>query len=149
MILIALAVLTAGVLAHALHGAGVLGGPDRLFTGWLVPVLMWGAAAVCLARGIAVQGERFAWLALGANLLLTAIGDLMWTVHYNGFEEAPFPNWADAAYLASYPCTYAGVLSLLRSRLRPFRPSLWLDGAVGGLTLAALTAALLFGAVLS
>ena len=37
---------------------------------------------------------------------------------------------------------------LLRARLRPVRASLWLDGAVSGLTLAALTTALLFGPIL-
>ena len=38
---------------------------------------------------------------------------------------------------------------LLRSRLRPVRASLWLDGAVSGLTLAALATALLFAPLLS
>jgi hypothetical protein len=59
--------------------------------------------------------------------------------------EPPYPNWADASYLASYPFLYAGlVLLLLRARLRPVRTSLWLDGAVSGLTLAALATALLW-----
>ena len=70
-------------------------------------------------------------------------------MHFNHLEEPPYPNWSDAIYLAAYPCGYAGMLLLLRSRLRPFRASLWLDGAVGGLTLAALTTALLFGPALS
>ena len=58
--------------------------------------------------------------------------------------EPPYPNWADASYLASYPFLYAGLvlLLLLRARLRPVRTSLWLDGAVSGLTLAALATAL-------
>ena len=37
---------------------------------------------------------------------------------------------------------------LLRARLRPVRASLWLDGAVSGLTLAALTTALLYAPLL-
>ena len=73
----------------------------------------------------------------------------MWTLHYNHVEDPAFPNLADAFYLADYPFAYAGLVLLLRSRLRPVRASLWLDGAVSGLTLAALTTALLYAPLLS
>jgi two-component system, cell cycle response regulator len=145
----ALAALALGVLAHGLHGAGVLGGSDSFFVDWLYTGLQWGTAAICVARVVVISRDRLAWLAFSAYLVLSAVGDLTWTVHFNHFDEAPYPNWSDAIYLASYPCGYAGMLLLLRSRLRPFRASLWLDGAVGGLALAALTTALLFGPALS
>ena len=145
----ALAALALGVLAHGLHGAGVLGGSDAFFVDWLYSGLQWGTAAICIARVVVIPRDRLAWLGFSAYLVLTAVGDLSWTVHFNHFEEAPYPNWSDAIYLAAYPCGYAGMLLLLRSRLRPFQASLWLDGAIGGLTLAALTTALLFGPALS
>ena len=84
-----------------------------------------------------------------ANLALWAVADLMWTLHYNHVADPPFPNLSDAFYLATYPCAYVGLVLLLRSRLRPVRASLWLDGAVSGLTLAAVATALLFAPLLS
>jgi two-component system, cell cycle response regulator len=144
-----LGALALGVLVHALHGAGVIGGSDGFYIDWLYTALQWGTAAVCVARVVLVARDRLAWGALSGYLVLTAVADLSWTLHFNHFEEPPLPNWSDPIYLLAYPCGYAGMLLLLRSRLRPFRPSLWLDGAVGGLALAALTTAVLFGPALS
>ena len=47
-------------------------------------------------------------------------------------------------YLAFYPASYASLLLLARSRTDSFRSSLWLDGAIAGLTVAALIATLAF-----
>jgi two-component system, cell cycle response regulator len=145
---IAIGVLLLGVLVHGVHGLG--GASDNhFFNDWLYTGLMWGGVGLCLARAISVREERAAWIAMTASLALWATADLMWTLHYNHVEDPPFPNLADAFYLADYPFAYAGLILLLRSRLRPVRASLWLDGAVSGLTLAALTTALLYAPLLS
>jgi diguanylate cyclase (GGDEF)-like protein len=145
---IAIGVLLLGVVAHGVHGLG--GASDNhFFNDWLYTGLMWGGVGLCLARAISVREERAAWIAMTASLALWATADLMWTLHYNYVEDPPFPNLADAFYLADYPFAYAGLILLLRSRLRPVRASLWLDGAVSGLTLAALTTALLYAPLLS
>ena len=139
--------LGAGVVAHGVHG---LGGPsdNPLFNNWIYYAVMWGGVGLCLARALSVREERGAWIAMTLNLALWATADLMWTVHYNHMDEPPYPNLADAFYLATYPCAYVGLILLLRSRLRPVRASLWLDGAVSGLTLAAITTALLYAPLL-
>jgi two-component system cell cycle response regulator len=143
---IVIAVLVLGVLVHGVHSAtGV--GSDALFADWVYNLLMWGAVALCAARAVAVRAERGAWGFLAASLAVWAGADLTWTLHYNHVDEPPYPNVADVLYLASYPLTYVGLVLLLRARLRPVRASLWLDGAVSGLTLAALTTALLFGPI--
>ena len=142
------AVLGVGLLAHGVHG---LGGPSAnpLFNDWIYTALMWGGVGLCLARALSVREERGAWLAMTANLGLWATADLMWTLHFGQMDDPPFPNLADAFYLATYPCAYVGLGLLLRARLRPVRASLWLDGAVSGLTLAAVTTALLYAPLLS
>jgi two-component system cell cycle response regulator len=144
---IVVGVLVLGVLAHGLHAVtGV--GSDALFSDWIYNVLMWGAVALCAARPLTVAAERGAWAFLAASLAVWAAADLSWTLHFNHVENPPYPNFADVLYLASYPLTYVGLVMLLRARLRPLRASLWLDGAVSGLTLAALVTALLFGPIL-
>ena len=47
-------------------------------------------------------------------------------------------------YLSFYPASYASLLLLARSRTDSFRSSLWLDGAIAALTVAALIATLAF-----
>jgi two-component system, cell cycle response regulator len=145
---IVIGVLLLGVLAHGLHGLG--GASDNhFFNDWVYTAVMWGGVGLCLARAIRVRDERWAWIAMTANLALWAAADLMWTLHYNHVADPPYPNLSDVFYLATYPCAYVGLVLLLRSRLRPVRASLWLDGAVSGLTLAALATALLFAPLLS
>ena len=144
---IVIAVLVLGVLAHGLHAVTGIGS-DALFADWVYTLLMWGGVALCAARPLKVRAERGAWAFLAASLAVWAAADLTWTLHFNHVEAPPYPNVADVLYLASYPLTYIGLVLLLRARLRPVRASLWLDGAVSGLTLAALTTALLVGPIL-
>ena len=68
----ALAALAVGVLAHGLHGAGVLGGSDGFFVDWLYTGLQWGTAAVCVARVVVVSRDRLAWRGFSGYLVLTA-----------------------------------------------------------------------------
>ena len=44
--------------------------------------------------------------------------------------------------MAFYAAAYVAIVLLLRARLRPFTPSLWLDGLIGLLTLGAFSVAL-------
>jgi diguanylate cyclase (GGDEF)-like protein len=144
---VAIAALILGVLVHAVQALVSAPGAEVLFNDGLYNLLMIGGVALCLARAVTVRAERAAWTCMTIGLAAWATGDMLWSVHYNFVEEPPYPNWADAGYIATYPFTYAGLVLLLRSRLRPVRASMWLDGAVSGLTLAALTTALLFGPI--
>ena len=148
LLTIVIGVLLLGVVAHGVHSATGAGN-DTLFADWIYNLLMWSAVALCLVRALLVRAERGAWATITASLIFWAAADLTWTLHYNHLDEAPYPNFADVLYLASYPLSYVGLVLLLRARLRPVRTSLWLDGAVSGLTLAALTTALLFGPILA
>ena len=56
----------------------------------------------------------------------------------------PYPSVADLLYLAFYPASYCALLLLARSRTDSFRSSLWLDGGIAALTVAALIATLAF-----
>jgi len=142
------ALLCAGLLAYAAYTLGV-GKPDlQDEAGELYLALMYGAAAGAVGSAIVRRQERLAWAALATSFILVATGDTVWDHLYTDVAEPPFPNWSDAFYLASYPMQYAGVLLLLKARLHAVRRSLWLDGAVGGLVVAAVGIAVLFPVVL-
>jgi two-component system, cell cycle response regulator len=134
------------LLAYALHTALGLGPPelDGFFDDWVYCGLIIAAGAACVTRAIAVREERAAWLVMGAGLMAWAAGEVTWTLVYASDPNPPYPSAADVLYLAFYPASYASLLLLARSRTDTFRSSLWLDGAIAALTVAALIATLVF-----
>jgi two-component system, cell cycle response regulator len=139
-----LAFLLGGLGVLVLHTTVGLGGSqaDGLIDGGVYNALMFGAALAVIARGIAVKAQRAAWLAMGAGLLSWSVGELYFTF----FVEGPGATGgsvspADGFYLAMYPCMYVALMLLVGAHLRELRISLWLDGLIGGLGAAVLTAA--------
>ena len=139
-----------GVLAYAAHIGLGMGGAnlDDFFQDWVYCGVSVAAGAMCLLRGIAVREERAAWLVMGFGLLAWAGGDITWTLFLASDPDPPYPSGSDLLYLTFYPASYISLLLVARSRVASFRSSLWLDGAIAGLTVAALIAALAFQPIL-
>jgi two-component system, cell cycle response regulator len=135
----------AGLAAYSAHV--VLGwggeGSEGFFQDWLYNALFLSAAASCLLRGVLSRAERARWLSLGAGLLCFFGGELYYTLHLSNLENPAYPSLADALYLAFYPAGYAGLVLFAPRVSRQLRASLWLDGLVSSLAVAALAAALL------
>jgi two-component system cell cycle response regulator len=132
-----------GALLHAPWIAGLGAGElDVLFDNWIYNGVLVLSAGVCLLRGLTPCANRMIWVACGLGLAVWAAGDIYWTVALSDLKRIPYPSWADAGYLLSYPLLYVGVLLLIRSRVR-FSTGAWLDGAIGGLAAAALATAVL------
>ena len=145
--LLTLGALTAlGVIAYAAHVAFGLGSPglDDFFQDWVYCAVTVGAGTICVLRGLAVRRERLAWLVMGAGVFAWAGGDITWTLFLADDPNPPYPSLSDFLYLAFYPASYASLLLVARSRTQSFRSSLWLDGAIAGLTVAAVIATLFF-----
>ncbi|HUQ22198.1 MAG TPA: HD domain-containing phosphohydrolase [Gaiellaceae bacterium] len=123
-------------------------GPDSAsgVVKWTYNILLVGAAAVCLISPAQRSAERAAWRCLGTTLLLWAAGDFYYTLFLLDSTVAP-PTVTDWLWLASYPILYAGIALLVRARTVHFDRSLWLDAALAALAVAAVGAAVLFGAV--
>jgi diguanylate cyclase (GGDEF)-like protein len=135
----------AALLAYAANVAfGFASGLDGFFQDYVYTALIVAAGAVCLTRGIALREERGAWLTMGAGLCAWAAGEITWAVLVASDPSPPYPSIADVLYLAFYPASYAALLLLARSRTDSFRSSLWLDGGIASLTIAALIATLAF-----
>lgn len=121
------AILVAGLAVLGLHYLGhVSEGGHRLYETWLYEGLELLAAFGCLARAGFVRAERAAWFFIGAALLATTAGDVLYDFWYGG--NPPFPSAADLGYLAFYPLLFVGIALLLRRRVSTFSTSLWLDG---------------------
>jgi diguanylate cyclase (GGDEF)-like protein len=131
-----------------LHYLGhVAEGGSRLYETWFYEGLELFAALGCIARAVLVRAERSAWLFIGAALLATTCGDVLYDFWYGG--NPPFPSAADVAYLAFYPLLYVGIALLLRRRVSTFSASLWLDGLVAAAAAAALGASVLVEVVVN
>ena len=135
----------AGLAAYAAHVAFGFGGQgsDAFFQDWVYNGLVLAAAASCLARGMLSRPERARWLCLGAGLLCLFAGELYYTLHLSGLADPPYPSLADGLYLAFYPAGFAALVLFAPRASRQLRYSLWLDGLVSALGVAALTAAVL------
>ena len=145
VLLVGLAALTAYL------GLGLgRGSLDEFFTRRVYGALILGSAVLCLLRAAWVSAERRAWTAIGLGLLLWSVGDAYWSVALADLgDAAPFPSLADALYLPYYPLVYVGLVLLLAGHVVRFPPSVWLDGAVAALAVAAFGAALIFPPVVA
>jgi diguanylate cyclase len=115
---------------------------------WLYNGLVLSAGVVCIARGLASARERAAWMLIWAAVVSWGVGNTIWTFAYVDLPSPPYPSLADAFWLAVYAPVYVALLLLLRSRAGAVRRSVWLDGVIAGLAVAAVGTAVVFQAVL-
>jgi diguanylate cyclase (GGDEF)-like protein len=138
------------LVAYAAYSIVGFGGAtvERVFEDWVYNALLVGAAVLCLLRARLVATERTAWLLLGLGLAAWSAGEILFTAAPGALGNASFPSVVDGLWLAFYPAAYAALVLLVRARVDRFYPSLWLDGVVGALALAALAAAFVFPVLL-
>ena len=144
------ALLAAMLLALVLHNAGLLGGPhlDELFNVWVYCGIELLVCALVLTRALTIRAERAAWLALAAGIACYAAGDIYYTLFIENAASQPSPAPSDAGYLLFYPLAYAALARLVGAHARDLHANVWLDGAIGGLTLAAVGSAIVLDPVI-
>ena len=115
-------------------------GTDDFFENWVFNGLLLASAALCLLRAAWSEEERAAWLTLGVGLACWAAGEILFTVDPGEVTNGSFPSPSDFLWLVFYPASFLTLGLLVRARVRDFYPSLWLDGVVGALIVAAVGA---------
>ncbi len=121
-------------------------GGTRLYQTWVYEGLELLASLSTLARALFVRAERSAWFFVGAGLLATTCGDIVYDFWFHG--NPPFPSAADVGYLAFYPLLYVGIVLLLRTRVSRFSASPWLDGFLAATAAGALGTSVLLEVVI-
>jgi diguanylate cyclase (GGDEF)-like protein len=127
-----------GLVAYAAHSLLNLGGHrlDGPFENWVFNGLLCAGAALCLLRATWSRLERAAWAALGGGLGCWALGEVIFTLDPRQVASG-FPATSDFFWLVFYPASFLTLGLLVRARVRQFYASLWLDGVVGALAVAA------------
>ena len=143
-----LALVAAGLGFFVLHVTVRAGGKglDDFTSTWVYDGLEVLAFAAVAARAALGPTERGVWALLALAVAFWTLGDITWTVVYDG--NPPFPSVADGFYLAFYPAAYLALALLVRHRVSHFNSSIWLDGLAAALAVAALGAAVLLEVVL-
>ena len=124
------------------------GALKNFFSDWVYNGAELAAAALVLARALLVRAERPAWLVLALGILFYAAADIYYTLVLEPMASIPTPSLSDAGYLGFYVCAYVMLVLLVRSHVRHFHASVWLDGAIGALSVSAVGAALVLEPVI-
>ncbi|MGH2906037.1 MAG: bifunctional diguanylate cyclase/phosphohydrolase [Solirubrobacterales bacterium] len=148
------ATVIGGVALLVVYAIYLLAGPDRepyitIFKKGVLDVVFLSSAAACFFRAAEKRGDSTIWLAFGIGCLMEACGVLYHQIILDWDPTPPYPSPQDFFYLMVYPGWYVGMILLARRQLRDGRSSLWLHGVIGGLTVAALTAALVFDKIVN
>jgi diguanylate cyclase (GGDEF)-like protein len=144
-------VLVIAVGGLAMNNLGLLGTSrlDGFFNDWVYNGAEVVASGLVLARALLVRRERGAWLMLALGIGFFAAGDIYYTLWIEPMSNPPSPSPSDAGYLMFYVGAYAMIVLLVRGHVRNFHASVWLDGAIGGLAVAAVGAALVLEPVIT
>lgn len=140
---IALAALIIGVVSFTVASVvSPITSHSVFFTKSLYSALNLLAAGLIAVRAYRLKADRRAWSLIAAGMALSALGDVVYALWV---PNAQSPSVADPEYLAFYPFVYAGILLLMRARLKRVPMPVRLDSLVCALAVAALAAALRAG----
>jgi len=91
---------------------------------------------------------RGAWIALGVGVILYNAANLTYLLHDQNMTPIPSPAPSDVPYLLAYGAFVVGVVLMTQHRYGRGLESVRLDGAVAGLSIAAIAALFWFNQVL-
>ena len=122
---------------------------DAFAERWLSAIVPILAGVALILRAVGLRAERSGWTLLGAALVSWGAGSVYYGAVLWTADTVPFPSPADAFYLGVYPLAYVGLAKLARARSDARTQLSWLDAAIGGLAVAAVGAAAVFGQIVA
>jgi diguanylate cyclase len=130
----------AGVMVAAFTASTVLrpaGTTNALFDTYVYNGVVALASLVCALIATERRPDRWAWACFSAALAAILSAEVVIVVGYGGYDELPYPSWADALFLSYYPFVITAVVLLLRRQVKVGLNMVGLDAVVSGLAVAA------------
>jgi diguanylate cyclase (GGDEF)-like protein len=148
LLLVATAVGLSLHMAYALLGTGAADGSGQLAASWAFYALALLAVGASVARSGLVHDERPAWLATSVAFGAWFIGSVYYASG-GGAEDTLYSFSLVDVLLVPFAAAAAfGVAMLVRSRVKPFQPTILLDGLIVSLGAGAVAAVLMHTVVL-
>lgn len=116
-------------------------GPWLIGLACVIPTLATVAAARKATRS---RRDRLSWALIALGLGCWTLAGIGRFTMFDDPGERPVPSWVDPLFLAMYPLVYAGLIVLIRNRLRNYRHVPIYDAVSGTLVLTAVCTAFLF-----
>jgi diguanylate cyclase len=116
-------------------------GYNLILDGWLNNIAYMVSPVVCWIRARQDATFRRCWSVLAFGLFLYGLGNVYWTIFDRPLDPEPYPSIADGLWLSFYGFAFVALVLTVRQMAERVPLSLWLDGIVGGLAVAAVTVA--------
>jgi diguanylate cyclase (GGDEF)-like protein len=133
--------LVTGALTLLYLGSTILRKPgtsDYFFDVWVANAGYVGCAALCTWRAIARRRGRWGWAALAVGLWFFTAGSVLFTVWVQYLTPQPYPSISDAAFLTFFLFAFPGIGLLVRETVPHTSKTIWIDGLIAALGVAAL-----------
>ena len=106
-----------------------------------------GCTALCAWRAVARRRGRWGWGSLAAGLFLFTTGSVLWTTWVQYFNPVPYPSISDACFLTFFFLAFIGIALLVRETVPRTSRTIWVDGLIAGLGVAALETTLVISPI--
>lgn len=133
--------LVTGALTLLYLGSTILRKPgtsDYFFDVWVANVGYVGCATLCTWRAIVRRRGRWGWGALAVGLWFFTAGSVLWTTWVQYLIPQPYPSISDAAFLTFFVFAFPGIGLLVRETVPHTSKTIWVDGLIAALGVAAL-----------
>jgi diguanylate cyclase (GGDEF)-like protein len=120
---------------------------STFFDVWVANLGYAGCAALMIWRAIAVRRARLAWAAMAGGLVVFTCGSVLWTALVQYFNPLPYPSVSDGFFLSFFGFAFLGIGLLVRQSIPKTARTIWVDGLIAGLGVAAIEATLVIGSI--
>ncbi len=108
-----------------------------------------GCTALVAWRAVARRRGRWGWGSLAAGLFLFTTGSVLWTTWVQYFIPVPYPSISDACFLTFFFLAFIGIALLVRETVPRTSRTIWVDGLIAALGVAALETTLVISPIAS
>ncbi len=118
------------------------------FDVWINNLGIVGCVTLLAWRAIVGRRGRWAWAAFAGGLTFFTAGSVLSTAVVQHLVPVPYPSISDFSFLADYPLALVGIVILVRETVPNFSRTIWVDGLIAALGVAALEATLVLSPIL-
>jgi diguanylate cyclase len=143
--------IATGGLTLLYLGSTILRAPgtsSNFYDVWVANIGYAGCTALVAWRAIAQRRGRWGWGALACALMLFTAGSVLWTTWVQYFTPVPYPSVADVCFLAYFFLAFIGIGLLVRETVPRTSKTIWVDGLIAALGVAALGGTLVIGPII-